>query len=422
MWFYWTGLNGHLSKVGRRGAVWWRRWFALGAVVFLFAMVVGLCFMVLNLWWLVGPLPPGPTAAPIMMPVLPFVNVPLAEMLHYFWALILAGSLHELGHALAAASHNVSVDGVGAALVGVFPAAFVDLRVHELESAPTFTRLKVATAGVWHNMVLTAVVLLLLALLPVLLAPFFVPGVYIVRSSVPGLSPGVSITSLNGCAVHSLADWSSCWLQVSADSSQSFCVSDKDLVAQDAMGHECCEHDYQGGLQCFHEKSRLHCLSARATVQGPRCNLTSPCRSGFRCLDASLPLDDRLMWIEVDRTSPSTRGHGEAERTVLAGRPTWLWQALTLSERAPRMLGWLLGGLDLQVESSLRYIASLSAALALFNALPVFYLDGSSVVDTLWVHYIGGTTSSQWLEMIKIVTTFLVAANLFLSSKGLFWG
>jgi hypothetical protein len=75
----------------------------------LLGMVGGVAFMCMNLWWLL--FPKTASEQVIMAPVLPFVNVPGHELIHYFLALIFAGGLHEFGHAMAALSHNCGMEG-----------------------------------------------------------------------------------------------------------------------------------------------------------------------------------------------------------------------------------------------------------------------------------------------------------------------
>ena len=424
LWWESSAPVAPLTRLARRGGWFWRQWYTAGAVVGVMGMLGGMLFMLVNLWWLIRP----PTAAdgpPIMTPVLPFVNVPSTEILHYFIALVVSGGLHELGHALAALSHGCGVESMGAALMGVFPAAFVNIKPHDLDAAALLTRIKIHAAGVWHNVVLAAGVLLLLAIFPFLCVPFFVPGVYVVRSTVPGLSAGVTVQSLNGCPIKTYDDWTACWLKVVGDAHQSFCASNR-IIQEAGVAHNCCEHDYEGGLQCFHEKSKLFCLSARQVIaSGQRCSFSSPCEPNSRCLDASLALDDRLMWLQIQGTT-SGGGWWRRRRTyqhqlaVVAGSPAWLWRSLVISPQVPRAWGGLFGGADLEFQALLRYIASLSAALALLNTLPVFYLDGSNMIDSLWL-YFGGSLTDYVLEGTKVLTTFLVAANLLLSSRSLFF-
>ena len=63
--------------------------------------------------------------------------------------------------------------GFGVFLVGVYPGAFVDLNSEQLSALPPARQLRVYFAGVWHNFVLAALCLGVLATLPTLLWPFY---------------------------------------------------------------------------------------------------------------------------------------------------------------------------------------------------------------------------------------------------------
>ncbi len=414
VWWYSSRFNATLSRWGRRWPSFWGYWFAGGAVAALGVSVCGSLFMVLNLAWLLQP--SARSAAPVMTPMLPFVNVPGSELLSYFAALAIATGLHELGHALAATAHSCAVEGVGLAVVGVLPAAFVDLRGQDLEWASVWVRLKVHCAGAFHNLVLVAAALLLMLALPLLLTPLYARGVLVVNSRC-AVPPGFRVAAVNGCEVSSLRDWAACMERVQKDAHQSFCVATTKLAAAGDV-HDCCEHDYTGSLQCFHVKSKMYCLSARSLIatNAPRCNMSAPCGAADTCVDTSLPLDDRLLWVEG---TPAVHADKQTrELVVMAGSPAWLWQALQLSEHVPRFATRWLAGFDVRLHTALLYVMSLSAALALLNLLPVHYLDGSNVLDAVW-QYQGGSPHDPTREWIKTGMTVLVAANLVLSSKSL---
>jgi S2P endopeptidase len=364
IWFYTSRWNSVLSRWGRAGAWFWSRWFSFGVVVCLVVSVVGILFMTFNLGWLLRP--GSAQQPPVMTPMLPFVNIPGSEVLHYFLALAIATGLHELGHALAASSHSCGVEGVGVALITVFPAAFVDLRAQDLEWAPVWVRLKVHCAGAFHNLVLVLAALGLMMILPLLLFPFFTTGngLYVMNSRIPGVHAGDVITGLNGCRVGSYDEWEACRAALVHGSHQAFCASSQ-MLAEGSNDHECCEHGYSGSLQCFHAKSKMFCLSARALVLSgaPHCNLTSPCRAGSSCVDASLGLDERIMWISSTRNS-------EESTTILAGLPdNVLRGGLLLSARVPRsMCPRLFGGLDAAIE---RLLSNFFIPLFLFGFLKI---------------------------------------------------
>ncbi|RKP08222.1 hypothetical protein THASP1DRAFT_15938 [Thamnocephalis sphaerospora] len=88
---------------------------------------------------------------------IPGITLPLAHLPVQLLALWIAGALHELGHAVAAASARVRVLGVGVFLWIMYPGAFVELDQRTLAESSTRNKLRIAFAGVWHNLILVAI-------------------------------------------------------------------------------------------------------------------------------------------------------------------------------------------------------------------------------------------------------------------------
>jgi hypothetical protein len=81
---------------------------------------------------------------------------------------------HEMGHAGAASLERLQVQGCGAFLaILVFPGAYV--RIEEsIHYLPTFSQLRVYSAGIWHNLVLCMACLCSIVSLPILLSPAYI--------------------------------------------------------------------------------------------------------------------------------------------------------------------------------------------------------------------------------------------------------
>lgn len=65
-------------------------------------------------------------------PVIPGVNIPLSHLPLFMFVLVVAGVIHELGHALAAINANVRVTGFGIFLYAIYPGAFTEIDTEEL--------------------------------------------------------------------------------------------------------------------------------------------------------------------------------------------------------------------------------------------------------------------------------------------------
>ncbi|KAL6614822.1 hypothetical protein ACP70R_037092 [Stipagrostis hirtigluma subsp. patula] len=83
---------------------------------------------------------------------------------------------HEIGHAVAAASEGAQIEYVAIFVAVLFPGALVALNYDQLQNLSLFSKLRIYCAGIWHNVILCAVCLLLTVLLPVVLYPFYVSG------------------------------------------------------------------------------------------------------------------------------------------------------------------------------------------------------------------------------------------------------
>ncbi|KAL7753275.1 hypothetical protein RI367_001050 [Sorochytrium milnesiophthora] len=95
--------------------------------------------------------------------LIPGVNVPLSDSVPYMLGLAVSVIVHELGHALAAGSERVKIQSIGAFVYGVVPGAFVNICSADIDRASVLSRLRIYTAGVWHNLLLSYVAFLCLS-------------------------------------------------------------------------------------------------------------------------------------------------------------------------------------------------------------------------------------------------------------------
>ncbi|KRX93747.1 PIH1 domain-containing protein 1 [Trichinella pseudospiralis] len=154
-------------------------------------------------------------ARTMMVPVIPGFNLPWTRLPML------------LGHALAATGEGVPVLGFGFFLFGFYPGAFTELTGRDLDGLTTWRKLKVFSAGVWHNVVLAAVGSVcsgaVLQLARRLHGSELDGGVWVrspafvefttTSGEVPLFAAGTVIRSVNGCEVLNRADWSRCLFQ-----------------------------------------------------------------------------------------------------------------------------------------------------------------------------------------------------------------
>jgi len=108
-----------------------------------------------------------------IQPILPGWNLPLAQLPYYLLAILISVVVHELGHAIASASHRIPIVSMGVSLFGpLIPAAHVELNSAQLRETPFKKQLDILTAGVWMNIYLSLITYFVMPwILPVFLFP-----------------------------------------------------------------------------------------------------------------------------------------------------------------------------------------------------------------------------------------------------------
>ena len=83
-----------------------------------------------------------------IQPILPGWNLPLTQLPYYLLAILISVVVHELGHAVASASHRIPIVSMGVSLFGpLIPAAHVELNSAQLRETPFKKQMDILTAG-----------------------------------------------------------------------------------------------------------------------------------------------------------------------------------------------------------------------------------------------------------------------------------
>ncbi|XP_070012683.1 membrane-bound transcription factor site-2 protease homolog isoform X2 [Nicotiana sylvestris] len=143
------------------------------------------------------------------------LTISLADIGYLCISSIISVSVHELGHALAAASEGIQMEYIAVFLASLFPGALVAFNHELLLALSKVSALRIYCAGVWHNAALCAVCAWALFVEPLILSPFYIhdegPMVLDVSPTSPlsgYLSPGDVIISLDGIRINNLQEWS----------------------------------------------------------------------------------------------------------------------------------------------------------------------------------------------------------------------
>ncbi|GAA6049905.1 hypothetical protein JCM3770_007043 [Rhodotorula araucariae] len=386
--------------------------------------------------------PPGgpPSAADslILRPVIPGLTTPLSLLPTLVVALVLSQVFHEAGHALAAACEQLPLQSINAHLYFLFlPTLSVSL-----PAAPSaLADLRIATAGIWHNLVLalfafgaadsggafsrrTGValgvwrqldegVLLVAVDAASPLAPHLAPGAHITHLDDFELDAASSLSSstLETWKAHLGAREEGRALAAAADSyaNLGWCLPALHFAPtpsrEDGTDEGCCPPAARaagpsGVRVCFNAPATAEARASGAPWRAcldplPLLPPTPAALRPARCVDsascaavggegtgavvcARIALGERVLRIGVQDTA--AKGE-EAPRTVLyQGSRAAVAQQLTVTDLAPQHTLVPLS-LPLVLEALFGGVLNLSLALAFFNALPLARLDGAHILS-----------------------------------------
>ncbi|CAI9788039.1 unnamed protein product [Fraxinus pennsylvanica] len=392
-------LNEPLFRFGRRHSRYLRAWFTMG-IGFSLAVLVGVTAILL--WELARALLAYTGNAKLgntsfsLSPLISGLNISLPSIGYICISSVISVFIHELGHALSAASEGVHMEYVAVFLAVSFPGALVAFNHASLEALPGVATLRIYCAGIWHNAVFCAVCTLALFLLPFIFSPFYIHGESPMVLDVPPMSPLSSylsprdiIYSLDGVRMHTAQEWME---MITLLSKQNI----KDL---DSSGE-------------FRGKSRignlLHLHLCPVWIQLKRCGYGSEkaTRRSNRCLCSEAescfsPVEPPgLAWVEITYSRPSSPECQNHQRSILPdnknpnirerrclrslvfiGDVISMARSVHLTSYQPRWSIDFAADLPNLIEKLLTCAFHVSMILALLNSLPVFFLDGESILE-----------------------------------------
>ncbi|CAH1227363.1 MBTPS2 [Branchiostoma lanceolatum] len=445
--WYTAGLNRTFVRLASWQSHWQRAWFSAGVWFAYIAMVGSIVLLVGTLVQGVRNLTRAPEerTQQILVPVMPGVNLPWNHMVYFAATLLLAGVLHELGHAIAAIREQVRVNGFGIFCFVIYPGAFVDLSTEHLDSVSAKQKLRIFCAGVWHNFVLVLLALVLLMCMPFLLLPLYSTGQAAVVTGLVegtavsgprGLLLGDHVTRMDDCPIRSKEDWEQCILGILHTPHRGFCQSADQIehfntavkVHKTAHGVvECCNTNTSLSELCFsyhhsNLSSQNHaCLPARRTASGAVCRTNSDCLTpghhklsqpwphGVYCLFPALDNNTRLVRVSQGRDPPM----------LFLGNPWELYYHAKVSSYMPRF-NFLPLELPEVLETFCKYLISLSGALAVLNVVPCHALDGQWILSALVDLQLGKLLPNRRdrdavAALVSLLGTVLLGANIALA-------
>ncbi|XP_020265073.1 membrane-bound transcription factor site-2 protease homolog isoform X1 [Asparagus officinalis] len=383
-----------------------------------------------------------------------------------FFSTTFAVAIHEFGHAVAAASEGIQIEYIAIFLAIVFPGALVAINYDMLNSLPWFAALRIYCAGIWHNIVFCAVCWIMMFLLPFVLSPLYVHGEAPTVLEVPQtsalsgyLSHGDVITAVDGSRIRYPSDWTKKMIQINSQMLQTtfsgkkgYCVPHSWLVETNITRRiednfscpgelaifasiPCLSSSLSDGIRNEDRNANRtvtkQCLNAKYVIKLKKCGdgweVTGSDQTSCACLEHESCMTPVQIigtsWVEISYSTPyspeclqlskNTSANSDDISSACGGTFVFIGNVLTLaysihlSIYQPRWV-YLSATIPTLVESILSCTFHVSATLGVLNSLPVFFLDGESILEVS-LHYI------TWLNprrRRKVLRLFLVGGTI----------
>ncbi|KAF5204364.1 Membrane-bound transcription factor site-2 protease-like protein [Thalictrum thalictroides] len=348
----------------------------------------------------------------------------LADSGYIVISTLISVAVHEFGHAISAASEGIQIEYIAIYIAVMFPGALVAFNYESLQTLPQRTTLRIYCAGIWHN----AVILDVTSTSP--LSSYLSPGDII--ESVDGLKihdprewmemltlmskqslqnlqygndseSSQAITSIKGYCVPN--DWMKDEEKIQLVDNYSFCpagltafstVPCFDTNVFDDVSSEDVRRNTTKGRQCFNAGDVVQLNKCGKGWLENRTNGSScDCSQDEACIIPSMV--PGLMWVKISYKRPysseclwlgknlSVLGSPGATNCggtfVFIGDVLSIENSVQLTAYQPRLALKFALNLPNFLEKLLACIFHVSLTLALLNSLPVFLLDGESILE-----------------------------------------
>ncbi|KAJ8927829.1 hypothetical protein NQ314_019712 [Rhamnusium bicolor] len=357
-------------------------------------------------------------------PIIPGVNLPASELGYYSLTLILCSVVHELGHALAAVLEDVNIIDIGANILFVLPAAYVNLSTDKFSSLTRKGTLKILCAGIWHNLILTFVAFVLFLSLPFLFSTFYHvnKGVTVINmarrsplSGYRGLDIGDTIFKINECKVYDENSWYDCLGNLSGYKS-AYCIESDLIHGLDEsipLKHlengnlDCCDNKKSKNI-CFEyldmadgilELPTHACLPARAIVEKSTnfCSSDSHnCPNNLYCFRPILANGTNLFKINCN-----------TKDVIYLGLTSDIYRTVEVSSYIPKNLLFTTTDLPDVITKFVKYTAVFSLGLAIVNTIPFMYMDGQHIAEVLGIILLRKNLGKNGAKLLTITITWV---------------
>ncbi|QRW26830.1 membrane-bound transcription factor site-2 protease [Rhizoctonia solani] len=342
-----------------------------------------------------------------VQPIIPGVTVPLSHVPILLGALLVSQVIHEAGHAFTAVIESVPINSVGIGLFVCLPSAFVSLGSAAFDKLSPVPRMRIATAGAYHNIVLWLIIAIL----------GWSDINNIMNQGWTGwgtpLGPYRSVDDL-GVAIRSIEQESDLSYHLFPGDiitriedtilSRAHLLKERRTPLQ--LWHDLLLHHHHNvtiddlpdmgcpsSLVCFapavsYAKNTGRCLDAFKVFDPPE---TPMAISHGRCASKCITADTAVAEDEPDQVCVRSKGitrigvvrNNQDEKTILWSGPSEeIWEQVRVTDIAPRY--WFVpSGLPDLVALFVSYTSTITLSLYFLNLLPIRHLDGAQVLSAL---------------------------------------
>ncbi|KAH6828554.1 hypothetical protein C2S53_013802, partial [Perilla frutescens var. hirtella] len=207
------------------------------------------------------------------------------------------------------------------------------------------------------------------------------------------------------------------------------------------------KYDYSGNKTNHQESGEIiHCLNAKDVIKLRKCAYdpvqASKKSSGCNCSEDEsclMPVQlPGLGWVEITHSRleclnrgrslfsgnqhSNSGGRGCLQTFVFVGDLISMAHSIHLTSYQPRLSMYFIAYLPDMLERFFTCAFHVSMVLALLNSLPVFFLDGESILEATLLHYLGFLSSRMRQSVVRcclyggtFVCTFLILQTIFVS-------
>ncbi|KAL3630074.1 hypothetical protein CASFOL_023058 [Castilleja foliolosa] len=419
--FKFQAFNEPLFQLGRKHSKFLRIWFSIG-IGFSLAALFGVTLFILRQFVR------SYTGNDPISYFTPRSSISFPNMAHMCLSTVISVAVHEFGHALAAARESVTTEYVAVFWAGLFPGALVAFDSASLNSLSGPATLRIYCAGVWHNAALCLACNLGLFLLPFVLSPFYLHSEGPIVLGVPPasplsgyLSPRDVILSLEGVRVRNVVEWRrTIGSLAERNVGKGYCVPRSLSARFQFEGNQtvCPNELIAFGSAACDENKYIYCLDAKDVIKLRKCG--SPINNNKSdCLCSEIdelcltPIQmPGLGWVEITySTLQCQNSSGCVQTFVFIGDVVDMEQSVDLTWYQPRWSVYFGAYFPNVLEKFLTCCFHVSLVLALLNSLPVYFLDGESILEGA-LNYLGYLSS----RMKRLILRFCLVVGTFISA------